>query len=97
VIVDVGCCLCPGGSLRPNTRVAGSVFFESFMRNYDGSMNIDRFKSHRKDGWPLCPMCGDDELVSILVMIIGKAQKPPTMEDLLGNGFWCYACGWVDD
>lgn len=35
----------------------------------------------RKDGWPLCPLCGDDELYSL--------EIPATAETIRA----CYRCG----
>lgn len=41
-------------------------------------LHVDKF---RPDGWPLCPMCGDDELYSLTV--------PATPRTICG----CYRCG----
>lgn len=40
-------------------------------------------ETHRADGWPLCPCCGDDELYSLAV--------PATVETISA----CYRCGPV--
>lgn len=49
------------------------------------------FAEHRKDGWPLCPQCGEDELGSLLVWL---TETPPPVQDFIDAGMWCYACGW---
>lgn len=40
------------------------------------------FVKFRSDGWPLCPVCGEDELYSLAV--------PATVETIVG----CYRCNW---
>lgn len=42
-----------------------------------------RYKKFRKDGWPYCPQCEEDELYSLSV--------PATAETIIG----CYICGWT--
>lgn len=39
---------------------------------------------YRKDGWPLCPRCGEDELASTLF----PAQPKPI------DPMKCLYCGW---
>ncbi len=42
---------------------------------------------HRRDGWPLCPRCGEDELMSqVPVSISIKAQPTDRMK--------CLRCAW---
>lgn len=64
-----------------------------------GGMNPKRFKEYRKDGWPLCPRCGEDELASHLALLWDGREEPhrPTVLECLRNGFVCMACGWEDD
>lgn len=40
-------------------------------------------QEYRSDGWPLCPKCGEDELMS--------REKTPRVTDWLK----CLACGWA--
>jgi hypothetical protein len=49
-----------------------------------------------RDGWPLCPSCGDDELYSLVILHWdGRFQEwPPKPEDYLNGQFACYACRW---
>jgi hypothetical protein len=65
--------------------------------NYLGGMNPKRFKEHRKDGWPLCPRCGEDELFSAICGVIKPDMRQPTLEECLSNGFACMNCDWTDD
>jgi hypothetical protein len=44
-------------------------------------LELERFE-YRRDGWPLCPNCGDDELWS-------RALDPRATDPLR-----CYVCGW---
>lgn len=46
----------------------------------------------RKDGWPLCPKCGDDELAS--GVIIGSIEVGWDHEEVMAGTFFCYACRW---
>lgn len=42
-------------------------------------------QEYRADGWPYCPICGEDELYSL--------RTPATKETICG----CYRCGsWVN-
>jgi len=67
-------------------------------RNYpENKMNPKRFDKYRKDGWPLCPKCGEDELFSALCMVVTKDMKQPNLLDCLCAGFGCHKCGWSDD
>lgn len=46
----------------------------------------------RPDGWPLCPVCGEDELWSGF-MWDGNDPKPP-MSAWIDHGMRCYRCNW---
>ena len=50
----------------------------------------------RVDGWPLCPICGNDEVWSPLTVEDGTGHpRTPTLEEYVDHGdFRCYACGW---
>lgn len=50
------------------------------------------FLEFRKDGWPLCPSCGDDELHSHYFWD-GLAPVPP-LEVWVRAGMTCLRCGW---
>jgi|PersoiStandDraft_1058852.scaffolds.fasta_scaffold264524_1 hypothetical protein len=47
----------------------------------------------RKDGWPLCPTCGDDEVETGLPFHEGADY---TLEDYLKGPLNCIACGWTN-
>lgn len=49
----------------------------------------------RADGWPLCPMCHEDELWSPFAWD-GTDPKPP-MQAWIDAGLRCYACLWERD
>ena len=51
------------------------------------------FKEYRKDGWPLCPQCEEDELYSYLMLGWTK-DEPPSIEDCIQAGMECYRCSW---
>jgi hypothetical protein len=50
------------------------------------------FYKTRADGWPLCPVCGDDELWSHLNWD-GMSERPP-LEAWIDTGLTCYACNY---
>lgn len=52
------------------------------------------FTEFRKDGWPLCPQCGEDELASTLLLSY-KDGPVPTLPECLADEFLCYACHWT--
>jgi hypothetical protein len=52
-------------------------------------------KEYRKDGWPLCPCCGDDELWSKLLWL-GDGERPP-LDSYIKAGLSCYHCGWSNE
>jgi len=43
---------------------------------------MTEYKYFRKDGWPLCPGCGHDELFSLTI--------PASIDTIVG----CYYCKW---
>lgn len=50
------------------------------------------YAEFRKDGWPLCPRCGEDELQN---PHLDMGQEPrPTLADYLAAGLSCLSCGW---
>lgn len=51
--------------------------------NREGLQESDGiYREFREDGWPLCPICGEDELYSLAM--------PATIETISG----CYSCRW---
>lgn len=58
--------------------------------------DMTQYKEFRKDGWPLCPNCEEDELYSLFVWWRnGKQILPePTMDVLIDSGLHCYRCQW---
>ena len=42
-------------------------------------------ESWREDGWPLCPVCGEDELADL------QCREPASAS----NELYCYRCGRV--
>lgn len=53
------------------------------------------FKIFRKDGWPLCPCCGEDELWSPFIPAVPEYKG--TLEEYLAAGLSCYNCSWHID
>jgi len=54
----------------------------------------------RKDGWPLCPSCGEDELWSPLLWKSGarlNLDEKPLIEAFIAAGLSCYGCGWSSE
>lgn len=49
---------------------------------------------YRRDGWPHCPGCGEDELYSDLMMRWNGTTPRPTLAECHAHEFCCYACGW---
>lgn len=55
---------------------------------------------YRRDGWPLCPRCGEDEVMSwldtdcVLAHIEQHGDKPSREEYLMAE-LSCLYCGWV--
>ena len=63
---------------------------------------METFTEFRKDGWPLCPQCGEDELYSVYLFMphgIDRQAKGEQIEldELLRYPFRCYYCGWRND
>jgi hypothetical protein len=54
------------------------------------------FIEYRKDGWPLCPRCGEDELWSPLTFYAqwDGADKRLPVEKYIEAGMTCYRCNW---
>ena len=48
-----------------------------------------KFTEFRKDGWPICPSCGEDEVYSLL----WKSGERPPLEEFLASPLSCYNCG----
>lgn len=46
------------------------------------------------NGWPLCPLCGYDELYSVLAVTMWPAR--PTLEQCIAAIEGCYRCGTVE-
>jgi hypothetical protein len=63
-------------------RDGGAVVIGAVVRFYDGAMVP--IAKVRKDGWPICPRCGEDELASF--------EMPPSPETVS----MCYRCGNLD-
>lgn len=51
------------------------------------------FNEYRKDGWPLCPRCEEDELYSFLMLGWTKPE-PPSVAECIATGMMCYRCSW---
>jgi hypothetical protein len=51
------------------------------------------YKEFRADGWPLCPVCEEDELYSHLMLGWTK-DEPPSVAECIATGMACYRCGW---
>jgi hypothetical protein len=60
---------------------------------------------YRDDGWPICPDCGEDELMSFAMMeyacrlALCSAHEPkrPSIEQCLREPFKCNMCGSIID
>lgn len=55
-----------------------------------------QYKEFRKDGWPFCPNCEEDELYSLLSNWENGKQIAPelTLDDYINGGLQCYRCQW---
>lgn len=51
-------------------------------------------QEYRKDGWPLCPRCEDDELYSFMMIRYNGQGEQPTLEQCFTDEFRCYHCNW---
>ena len=54
---------------------------------------------YRRDGWPVCPRCGEDEIMSWLdsgyvFEYIEKHGCNPPREEYLSARLTCLYCGW---
>lgn len=52
------------------------------------------FREFRKDGWPLCPRCEEDELWSSVAIVASRAV---TLEECFEGEFTCYYCNWQSE
>jgi hypothetical protein len=52
------------------------------------------YKEFRKDGWPLCPQCGEDELYSHAMIAFFGTGEPPSVGECIAGGMRCYRCDW---
>lgn len=51
------------------------------------------FKEYQADGWPLCPVCEEDELYCPGSTAFNHEQKrPPTVDECIAMGLVCYRC-----
>lgn len=50
---------------------------------------------YRKDGWPLCPCCGEDELASFAALDAIALERPLSLDDYFNGEFYCYRCLWT--
>lgn len=62
----------------------------------------NEFTEFRKDGFPLCPCCGEDELYSLYANTkhcMERQLKGETvsLEETLEYPFACYRCNWASD
>jgi hypothetical protein len=62
----------------------------------------DNFTEFRKDGWPLCPRCQEDELCSLYLltdhaMARSMVGEIISVEECLRYPFRCYQCDWRND
>lgn len=55
---------------------------------------IEQFKDFRKDGWPVCPKCGDEELWCPGFVAWTREEDKPTLAQCYFKGFKCYRCSW---
>lgn len=56
-------------------------------------MSDSPYREFRRDGWPLCPRCEEDELYSFLMLGWTK-DDPPTVRQCIETGMKCYRCSW---
>lgn len=54
-----------------------------------------QYKEFRKDGWPFCPNCEDDELWSPgLLDYYSRTGEMPSINWCIDDGLQCYRCQW---
>jgi hypothetical protein len=68
----------------------------------ENTEQLNSFKEFRKDGWPFCPRCEEDELYSVYLntsqgMNRQKNGEQIPVEELLKYPFRCYRCNWRND
>lgn len=54
--------------------------------------------THREDRWPLCPMCGEDELYTLdmsATMALITDMSEETKREFVLAIHGCYSCGWT--
>jgi hypothetical protein len=53
--------------------------------------------SWRMDGWPLCPVCGENKLAADVIpnMTIYENEMPSLCDLLIAVDLFCYRCGRV--
>jgi DNA-directed RNA polymerase subunit M/transcription elongation factor TFIIS len=49
---------------------------------------------YRRDGWPFCPQCGEDELYAFAMMGWRGDEPRPTLAECHAHEFCCYKCAW---
>ena len=62
----------------------------------EGSGVLLPFSQTRQDGWPLCPVCGEDELFTMMPLEFQPTSLGnTTVLERIVHGHWgCYACEW---
>ena len=53
------------------------------------------FKEFTEAGWPLCPVCEEDELYSILMLNYHGEGERPSISQCLAGEMRCYRCNWT--
>jgi hypothetical protein len=52
------------------------------------------YTGYRRDGWPLCPSCGEDELYSLAWDSDGPK---PSLKEFIDTIRGCYRCAWYPE
>lgn len=52
------------------------------------------FKEFRRDGWPFCPVCEEEELYSNRMLVWNGEGERPTLKQCIESGVRCYRCSW---
>ena len=52
------------------------------------------FKEYRRDGWPYCPRCEQDELYTLLNANNNSHPNGVTIQERIDAGVKCYYCDW---
>jgi hypothetical protein len=57
------------------------------------------YTEFRKDGWPLCPVCGEDELFAGFTPgpSVAEATDEERFALYVAEITGCYSCGWRKD